>query len=428
MDTRGWDVIYIISRAVATADMQKNMSKLMTTFDWSFTSQGASIDIKGNFGLWSIAETGSTRYIQIDIPIVSGSATQQPVNGDPSIIDISNVMLTMQFELAFVDGVVPDQKQLAFNVHEVGTIKDASKKSGVVATIDVNCNASPEARAAPWFKGVFHDEAPKLFLENRSKLSYVFASVNLVASGSSSWMAPKSLTYSYWGSGDGYLCVLTKTTKVDVSNFPLDPDSSLFDTNHEIFVGISQEMFLRYMILPSLGSSYQYQNVKHSSGGMEIGKICNNGNISLPSDKQGAVTYYPEITSFEMIVENNQLKTNAEGRFDFHMPNAWVSFKCSLTNTFQYSGGQISFPVTSNNHDYSTHIPWYDYILGGGIGAIVVAAVSNAVGSGIADDVSRSMGSVSTLDAAVVSWGSTTDVIIEDVELSQSLFLKCKTK
>ncbi|MEZ4676581.1 MAG: hypothetical protein R2932_20345 [Caldilineaceae bacterium] len=74
MDTKGWDIIYIATTKKCNENLEKNMSGLISTFDYK--SQG--IEISGTFGQWQIVNGGSDKFVHFKTPIVSGTLN---VNG-----------------------------------------------------------------------------------------------------------------------------------------------------------------------------------------------------------------------------------------------------------------------------------------------------------------------------------------------------------
>ncbi|MEW7980458.1 MAG: TULIP family P47-like protein [Candidatus Sedimenticola endophacoides] len=279
-----------------------------------------------------------------------------------------------------------------------------------------------------------------MFISNKDQLSYIYAQINLALNSSISWMTPQKYIYAYKENSDhnrGYLAVYTVLTDRDISQLNTSLDGSLLDDSSDVYMLVSNEMFMRHILQPTLPDAFGHgataQNSVYKTTGGTEGKIINNGNLSCGKTKWGLIYYYPEVTSFTIIVDNDQLKSTSNGDFDITgLAGASVTFtvKSTLNCSYNSANQKLTFSTASHSTDYSKHIPWYDWIagvIGGEIILGIVDLVVELVTNGIADSLSHSVsaaGGISTESVEVVSWTGINDLNVAQAGLSQALYVK----
>lgn len=448
MNTKGWDVIYAIKTHVASADMQRNMSQLVTKFDWQWVSQSGgkqiAVSFTGEFDPWSICNQGSQQYIQLDMPVQSGNYAMAVGGKTVKQVDMSGMVLRMQFDLKFIDQAnATGKQQLVFHVEKSGSLSDADQ-NGAVICLDVfpapdyqsNSDSSRTQQGDGDVGPIIKHSAAALFLQHKDQLDYAFATIDLVPPGATSWMAPQKMAFAFWspaGGAEGLLAIFTKVTDwpdANVAQLSRELDSSLLSNDHDVFVAVSQKMWLTHLLLPSLPTTYKYTAVNHD-GGMEIGSLTNNGNIPMGNFKWGLITYSPVITAYSMTVSDNQLKQSASGTCDLQYLDSWMGFSLSATNTFGFAGETISFPCTASSSSHSNHVSaggWIIGILGGGIGLGVLAACSEGIGAASGDYAAGIISKqIKAMNVKNVTWGqSLPDLTVDNAVLSQAMYFQCK--
>lgn len=432
MDTKGWDITYIASSAKCNENLQKNMSGLISGFDY----ENDGVKLQGTFGNWKIVNGGSDKYVHFEMPILKGSLN---VNGTET--DLTGVTPIMSIKLDFVsDPHDVNVKKLIFSLGE--SIADTPTKDVFAVTVDARKDPTitPEKNPAAW--GIMNTSLPEVFIANKEKLSYFFAQINLVPPQDSGWISPKEMDFAYLDANEGFFVVFTCVETKDTSSFPRVPDTSILDTTNDLFVCISEKMVLQHLIQPGLpagfghgakASNFEYKAVSDVPDQMEIGQIKNVGNLSTNTAEWGADTYYPEITSLDMTISNNHLHVVIYGNFDITgLAGASCSFTVTLNNQFSFDQSKQTFTFEKDSnpsHSYDKHIPWYDWLIVApffaGLVALILELVTNSVVSSVTSSISSAQNAkISSNLNKTVSWTGIENVTFDSAVLSQALCLK----
>lgn len=435
MDTQGWDIIYIATTEKCNENLGKNMSGLISTFDYK--SQG--IEISGTFGQWQIVNGGSDKFVHFKIPIVSGKLN---VNGIKT--DLAGVTPIMSIKLDFVDNPQnKDLKNLTFDVDSGGS--GGTPKN--VFTINVDASgedATITSSKNPVAWGVMNSSMPQVFANNRDNLSYMFSQINLVPPQADSWVAPKEIEFAYLDVNEGFFVVFTCITTKDVSKLPRVPDTSVLDNTSDFFVCISEKIVLERLIQPGLpeafghgatASNFVYKAVSDIPGQMEIGKIVNNGELATDTAEWGLDTYYPKIQSLVLSINNNHLNIVVDGSFDITgLAGASCSFEVVLNNTFSFDSQSQSLKFSKDPNPkttYNKNIPWYDWLAVApfflGLIALILELVTNNVTSTVTDSITSSENAKLSANLNnTVKWTGYDSTTFTSGELAQALTLKSK--
>lgn len=433
MDTKGWDVIYMASTQKCNSILAKNMSGLISSFDY----KSGEIELSGTFGQWKIVNGGSDKIVHFQIPILSGNLS---VNGVET--NLAGVTPIIAIKLDFVD----DPKNVGHkNLTFVAGGQGNSTASPNVFTVAVDARGdeatiTPQNNPVAW--GIMNPHLPLVFSENQDQLSYVFAQINLVPPENDSWLTPREMDFAYLDANEGFFVIFTSLSVKNVSTLPKTPDTSTMDTSDDFYICVSEKVLLEKMIMPGLpaafghgtnASSFKYQSVTDIPGRMEIGRIVNQGALETNTAKWALTTYYPKIKSLSISIANNQLQVSTSGDFDITgLAGASCSFSVNLHNTFSFDPNSGTFSFEKDPHpstSYQKHIPWYDWALVApfllGLVALILDLVTNSVTSSVTDSVSNSENArVSTALKNTVIWAGYDDLRLTSAQLAQALTLK----
>ncbi|MFS1519398.1 TULIP family P47-like protein [Bacillus sp. SCS-151] len=259
-----------------------------------------------------------------------------------------------------------------------------------------------------------------------------------------SWLAPKMVKYLYQEpskGGLGYLSLLSVNTNKNIDDLPEAIDSTLLKENYGVFMLISNELFLKNMIIcelpDSFGNGATSSNFVYAPTTGTIGEIQNNGNLSCGTVKWGADTYHPKLTSLSIFVQDNDLLFEASGEFSVTgLANASVTFTISSKNKCRFDPikKEIYFVKDPNpSISYKKHIPWYDYVLGilaGAVPLMIIDIVIDKVTSKVSESVRNSLYSgnatsfVNDLSVNFITWNGLKDLSVEEAGLSESFYIR----
>jgi hypothetical protein len=252
MDIKGWDAVFVRSLVGVNEQLAASMHQLVSTFDLTKDR----IRISGTFGAWQIVETGSGKLLRFETPITSGTLEVTLPDGQVSSHDLSGIRPLMEMQLAFINNTTGGtQTELKFNCTLVGS-GPGDQTPGAVTTVDPD---TAKKVTDPEVTALIRAYLPEVFIANREQLAYPFAQVNLVPPASASWLAPKYLAYVYLHPTTGqlgFLAILSHTITRDSATLPLEVDGELLDTTHEVFLLLSNRLFLEHQILPMLSVAY----------------------------------------------------------------------------------------------------------------------------------------------------------------------------
>lgn len=373
------------------------------------STEKATVAVDATFAPWVMTTGGSNKLLRFSVPFASGSFTIDcPSLGlDNKHYDLSGVAVEVEVQLGWLgngstssDGT-GSNTQLAFNLTTKGThLGDTT--AGAVTPVSVT---DPQGHLDSVASAVFEDVIADVLIANKSKINFVFATINPAPPGAQSWLAPKRWNYYYQqpASGPAVLCVLSVLTDRELPSTPAF-DSSVLSQPGDVFMILSKAQFLEHGVLPGLKTAYGSNDFAITTMfGMPM--IHNTANISTKTASWGADTYYPYLESIVLAVDGSSVTTSISGRCDITgLANAYVTFSGtkSAASTYTPGTGVLSFAKPSGKIDTARHIPWYDWVLGalsGGVGIAIIDSVMAAVTSTVTDAVGDAVSS--TGDAAL---------------------------
>lgn len=438
MDTHGWDTVFLISSDKINAALARNTSQLLMEFNADPGTE-PPVTARGKFASWSIVPGGSERWLHLGLLVKEGSfsigiGTRSAVAEQFGLLaraneakeyDLAGVTIVLAVDLTLVRSGVSDLDEMRFNIKQVGTSLPPSGQGLVTPVTILDPSGKLDVAAQSLLGFAIADDLVK----NREKVKYVLASINPVPPSKDSWLAPKVSDYAYSareGGGQSCLAVLSMTRNVDISGLSRALDPSLIRSGNSASYVISKRLTLEKLIMPVLPEAYQTapQSFRYDE---QKSFIVNQRSFRTFSVKSGAITYYPEIESFELRIENNCIRTAIRGKCDMKA-GIWMSFYVNASNqaVFDASSKQLSFlPDPNPISDSHADIPWYFYFLGPlviAITAICVSVISKDI-AGKLNDLLRNAMSITKNPPQVVKWTGTEGFSVSTAGLADALFM-----
>ncbi|WP_218511632.1 TULIP family P47-like protein [Variovorax sp. dw_308] len=423
MNTNGWDTISVLNIEQVNTQLKTRLGALVMTFDTSWVDGfSGSYTATGSFGPWSITG-GSGSDIYLTLPITSGSLQAQGSSAAPT--DISGMSVTVIVNLEWVPAVVtPQGKSLQFALSSV-TASGATRQPGGIYVKSVT---DPKNTG---FGAEVGSGIANVLLDSKDKITFIFAQTGVVDLSTATWLAPRQSTYSFQqpgGGNDQYLAILSVVDDRDISTLSSNIDAGIASTQYPLSFVISGDLFLQYVILPSLTKAFTDANA--STFAYANGQITAVHPFNLSGVKSGAITYIPKVSSMVVTVDANALKNVTSGSVYLDMPNAYLDFSATTSNVLSYDPTHASFAFQKDPHPTTStkdRVPWYDYLLTlGALGAAITAIVLAAVESGLAGSLSGSAlaGSLSAAPATSVTWQGLGQITIAAGSLNDCFLLQ----
>ncbi len=319
--------------------------------------------------------------------------------------------------------VTPQGKSLQFALQAV-TAPGATRQPGGIYVKSVD---DPHKTG---FGAQVGDGIANALLDNKDKITFIFAQTGVVGTATATWLEPKQSTYSFHqpaGSGDQYLAILSVTDNRNISGLNSNIDSGIASSQYPLSFAISGDLFLANVIRPALPGAFTHSSASNFSYANGAINLVNQ--FDLNAVQSGAIWYTPTVTSMTITIDANALKNVTSGSVYLDMPNAYMDFSATTNNVLAYNPANQTFdfakdpnPVTSTND----RVPWYDYVLTlGAIGAVITAIVLAAVESGLAGSLSGSnlAGNLSDAPATSVKWEGLEQITIASGSLNDCFLL-----
>jgi hypothetical protein len=383
-NTNGWDTTYAIrltdvNRAIAA----KGTSPTSWSASIPASMFGPRIDGTGTFGTWSLTNgAGSGATIRMHIPFAA------TVTANGTSLDVAGGLAYVLVKLTYLPQPpnTPGRKSLVVRT------QGGSPDDPVVSVSSVTYT-SPAQNSG--LDNALVELLQQWFNANLSSFEHVFATVNLGmegASGAFQWLYPTHSAYAYIDGAtldDSLLGVLCMTESRDITGTVQELAAGAIPDAARAGFSISPERFLDKMVLPSLVAEFPQvpsTTFQLSNNNTEIDAT---GSVTLPAVNVAGVNYTPEMTTFRVTVNNDQLVTYAY----IHIPispgiDAYAEFtytvaivlgtKSDGTQSLTYQ--EVSPAV---KHTWYTIAPWVQgvEIAASVILAIIAAAVTYGAAS-----------------------------------------------
>jgi hypothetical protein len=366
---------------------------------------------------------GSGSDIYLTLPITSGSLQAQGSSDKPT--DIGGMSVTVIVNLEWVPAAAaPQGKSLQFALSSVTPPNTTRQPGGI-------CVQSVSDPHDTGFGEEVGNGIANALLDNKEKVTFVFAQTGVVDLSTATWLAPKQSTYSFHqpaGGSDQYLAILSVIDDRDISGLSSSIDAGIASTQYPLSFVISGDLFLQYVILPSLPKAFTGANA--STFAYANGQITAVHPFNLSGVKSGAITYVPKVGSMVVTVDANALKNVTSGSVYLDLPKADLDFSSTTNNVLTYDPAHAAFAFQKDPHPVTStkdHVPWYDYLLTlGALGAAITAIVTSAVESGLSGSLSGSAlaGSLSKAPATSVTWQGLDQVTVAAGQLNDCFLLQ----
>ncbi|KSV75547.1 hypothetical protein N185_17045 [Sinorhizobium sp. GW3] len=379
MKTFGWDTVFVVNEDRLNALLLANANTVTLTFDVEIPGQ-VSGRAKGKFAPWQIAEGGSNDIIHLRLTLAEG---QMDYGGRR--VDLTGLTLVVATYLDWL--ATPDRtEQLRFDYHRLGESGNPPQRGEltVVKLIDPNSMLKPEENALLAFA------LGTQLVARAADVRFVFATVNLVAPTTNSWLTPVRSRYGYFrreGNRSGYLAIFSVTTDRSTNGLQRTVDPAAIPTDTNATYVISDELFLKDVIAPGLARSF---NTDVGAFAYDTGAqiLRNTRRLRAKSVKSGAITYYPEVDQLEVRSGEAALQTYCKGRTDMHA-GIMLYYTVSAKNRAVYENGALTFQVDPSPHQtHDAKIPWW-FFIGGPLVILITEIVVSVISKDIANDISQ---------------------------------------
>ncbi len=419
MDLYGWDTGYATTIDVVNSALADPKGVLS-----SFSLTVQDMTIEGQFGSWSIIDSGAGHYLHLQTDLASGTIS----GGGIAETDLAGISVQFEINLLFLPGSLPNQKKLAFNFKSVGE-KGTSSAPGVVTPLQV---LDPDSMLNFTQTAVLGAGIALCLVDKAASISFAFAEINLVPPDTAnSWLTPVECSYTYYqtGANAGYLIIFSTISQRDISKLSRAVDPKLISGGGNGFFAISELLFLNHVIRPIMPAVYSGTDATYYTFDSAARTIKNIKTIKLPGTKSGAITYYPEITSLAITVSGSSVVSVVSGSCDMHIGMSMTfSVTSSSAASFNVKTSQLTLSRDPNPRaTHKAHIPWYDYLMGP-VPDIIMAIVVPIVADGIANGLNAAVKNLSFARAGPqgVQWPGMKEFLITGGELDGGFRLSGK--
>ncbi|MBR1086415.1 TULIP family P47-like protein [Bradyrhizobium manausense] len=438
MDLYGWDFACACSSRALNKllELQFKATPASLSFD-----DGAGTTIYAQLDAWRIVAGGSDKKLHIEIPVRTGTISTPLASGQ-----IDGVVIVAEIELAFVLNASAKVNDLKFNFTSVASQPNDPKTGSVLIVTPDRNNLLAKLPNGGVVAMALHDSVPRCLIANNDKLSYVFASLNLTPTGAASWFTPQNTTYIYVQGGaasQDYLALLGMVSNADTSKLARAIDPSLCDGKNDVCIGFSGQVFLEHVVKPKLPASYvgatDANFVMRDLGIPNTSPIImNSGALTCPSVRSGLIDYTPVLSSFGIGISGANMMCSGFGAFDITgLADSSVSFTetVKLKSSFDSASGKLTMAQDGTpTSDYTTHVPWWIYVVAaptlifvGPLVLIIVDVVIASVCAAVANSVSNNTGKLdlSNWSANVIEFPGAKSWAVKDAGLSSAFYLRC---
>lgn len=376
MNTYGWDTVFIVGEDRLNTLLRANSGELTLNFAVQAAGQAS-----GRYAPWQIAEGGSNDIIHLRLEIAEGT-----LESNGKLIDLRGLTLIVATYLDWL-ATVNNTQELRLDYNKLGETgnEPARGELTVIRLLDPNKLISPEQNALLSFA------LGQSLVENAAQVRFVFATVNLIAPKTNSWLTPVKNSYGYFHREDlraGYLAIFSVTTARDISGLQKTVDPATIPTDTNATYVISDELFLTNVVAPGLARSFTTDPGAFAYDG-QAKMLRNTRQLRAKSVKSGAITYHPEVDQLEVRSGENALQTYCKGKADMRA-GIMLYYTVEARNQAHFEGSDRSLTFLVDPSPKQTHnakIPWW-FFIAGPIVILITEIVVSIISKDIAKDIS----------------------------------------
>ncbi|KQS83089.1 MULTISPECIES: TULIP family P47-like protein [unclassified Rhizobium] len=376
MNTFGWDTVFVVGEDRLNTLLRANSGEL--TLDFAVQAGGQA---SGKYAPWQIAQGGSNDIIHLKLEIAEGT-----LESNGKLIDIRGLTLIVA---TYLDWLATDdnKEELRLDYNKLGETGNEPVRGEltVIRLLDPNQVLSPEQNALLSFA------LGQNLVANAAQVRFVFATVNLIAPQTNSWLTPVKNSYGYFHREDlqaGYLAIFSVTTDRAISGLEKTVDPAAIPTETNATYVISDELFLKNVVAPGLARSFSTDPSAFAYDG-QAKILRNTRRLMAKSVKSGAITYHPEVDQLEVRSGENALQTYCKGKADMHA-GIMLHYTVDARNEarFEATDRSLTFLVDpSPKQTHNAKISWW-FFIAGPIVILITEIVVMVISSDIAKDIS----------------------------------------
>ena len=421
MDTFGWDTVYVVNITKANAALAAHKEQLIISFDTSGID-GLPVSAKGQFSGWEIVEGGSGTILHLKLLISEGDLEINITQ--PKSVDLAGVSLVVAVQLKLLPGQISNTQELQFDIERVGQ-EGQTPEPGMIVPVALQAHGKLDLAE----QGLLQAALLDYIVANAQQISFVFATINLVPPQTNSWLTPVRSAYAYANriGGSGALAILSVTTNRDISQLPRQVDATALSLNYDATYVISSEMFLEHVMMPVLPSVFG-NGTTPSSFALRDNTIVNTQTIRMDGIKEGAITYYPNLTSLAIKTNGSGLASDYRGDVDLKAGIS-MTFIVRPDNKVVYNPNTktIGFqPDPNPSSSTSVDIPWYWWFLGPiarGIMEIIVRVIADGISNSLTKDVGDQI-TITKNPPLSIQWTETSALDVQNAGVEFAFFMQ----
>lgn len=385
MNTFGWDTVYVLGVDRVNDALASRKDQLIQTFD---IAPGGELPLAagGTLASWRVVAGGSGQILHLKMTVGEGTCTFQI--GTPKTVDLSGIGLVVAVQLHLLPS--PSRRkleELRFNIDRAGKMGQPNEP-GMITPVALH---DPKNRLDQAERALLTAAISSYIAANGRKISFIFATINLVPPSTESWLTPVRSAYVYADrqGGTGALGILSVTTDREIASLPRQVDAALLSAEYEASYGISQQMFLEHVIRPGLPQAFGH-GTSAATFSYDAGSRSIVNTKAIPTDgvKEGAITYHPKIRKLSITTDSSGLRSSYQGDCDLKA-GITMKFWINTKNPAVYNAESKAIAFLPDRNPDSRHeadIPWYLSFLG-----LLVKPIVELVVKLVADEIAKSL-------------------------------------
>jgi len=392
VNLHGWDTAFAVDLEVANEALSRSHGSLLLDFAVE-EPDGLPVRAEGAFGGWRLVEGGSGQFVTVRLPVVEGWLELSTPGGRK--VDLAGTSFVASVALDLVPSGLPEVQDLRFDVTSAGKVGDAPVP-GAITPIRMD---DPDGRLDDVEEALLVAALADFVARHADRISFVFATVNLVPPQTDSWLTPVRSAFAYAdrdGGAGGALVILSVTTEREIGHLPRAVDPALLSTDHRAAFAFSAALLLEHVIQPALPAAFGHgataDAFAYDAG---AGVVVNRRELAMASVRKGLIDYYPVIRGMRLGVGGSSLHGRYEGWCDLKAGIS-MTFWVEPVNPIVYDGATKSLVFVedgSARSGYEADVPWWWWMFGPLV-RLIVEIVVQAISGGLASSLTSAAGSM----------------------------------